>query len=70
MTRYSNGVLFSLADIDECASSPCMNGGECDDNINAFTCRCADGFEGTLCETGKSEHRTAQATLTCTSEYF
>lgn len=41
-----------LQDINECASSPCENGGYCRDGINSFTCTCVNGFTGTLCETG------------------
>lgn len=41
-----------LQDINECASSPCENGGYCHDGINSFTCNCVNGFTGTLCETG------------------
>ena len=39
-------------DIDECASSPCQNGGTCIDVVNAFTCNSAPGYEGDNCETG------------------
>ncbi|CAM9812022.1 unnamed protein product, partial [Chrysoparadoxa australica] len=35
--------------IDECASNPCQNGGNCIDGINSFTCECASGFEGPSC---------------------
>ena len=31
-------------------SGPCMNNGTCIDGINEFTCRCMDGWNGTLCE--------------------
>ena len=35
--------------IDECESSPCENGGTCVDAVLAFTCECADGYEGPHC---------------------
>jgi len=41
------------ADIDECASNPCQNGGTCVDNVNGFTCACVSGYDGTSCETGR-----------------
>lgn len=31
-------------DIDECASSPCMNSATCQDRINGYNCTCADGM--------------------------
>ena len=52
-------VLFigmNLADIDECASSPCQNGGTCTDLVNDFACTCAPGYTGTVCETSMAEH--------------
>lgn len=37
--------------IDECASGPCRNGGQCIDDVNAFLCNCtASGYMGTTCE--------------------
>lgn len=37
-------------DINECAISPCRNGGECVDLIGKFNCICPLGFSGSLCE--------------------
>ena len=31
---------------------PCENGGTCNDDVNAYTCSCADGYQGDNCETG------------------
>lgn len=39
-------------DINECESQPCLNGGECIDQVANFTCVCPAAFTGTLCETG------------------
>ena len=47
-----------IPDINECSSNPCQNGGECMDAVNMYTCNCADGYEGTHCETGKIEPKT------------
>ena len=38
-------------DINECASNPCTNGGQCVDHINAYSCSCRPGFTGINCET-------------------
>ena len=44
---------YIITDIDDCASSPCQNGGTCIDKENAFTCTClADLYTGEICETG------------------
>ena len=45
--------IFFFQDINECSSSPCMNGGTCDDKINQYTCSCAPGYEGSRCDTGE-----------------
>ena len=43
------------SDIDECLSHPCQNGGTCSQQgVNKFTCACAPGYEGDICDTGKS----------------
>ncbi|XP_033113935.1 fibropellin-3-like [Anneissia japonica] len=41
--------------IDECASSPCLNGGTCNDLQNAFECVCVNGYEGARCEIETNE---------------
>ena len=43
-----------LVDINECSSSPCMNGATCTDAVNSYTCACVAGYTGTHCETGES----------------
>ena len=59
MIGVDDGILhakltfhLSLPDIDECASSPCQNGGTCTDAVNSYTCACVDGYNGDDCETG------------------
>lgn len=45
--------LLSELDINECASTPCQNGGTCVDKVNGFSCKCVAGFTGENCETGR-----------------
>ena len=44
-------VLNIFSDTNECASNPCQNGATCIDAVNSYTCNCAAGYEGTLCQT-------------------
>ncbi|KAJ0049903.1 hypothetical protein NL108_005201 [Boleophthalmus pectinirostris] len=37
-------------DGNQCASSPCLNQGTCNDHIGFYTCLCETGFTGTNCE--------------------
>lgn len=37
--------LQLLLTIDECATSPCKNGGTCFDNFKGFICLCSKGWE-------------------------
>ncbi|XP_058153894.1 cubilin [Dasypus novemcinctus] len=36
--------------VDECRSSPCLNGGTCVDGANAFSCECTGAWTGALCQ--------------------
>lgn len=36
--------------INECDSSPCLNGATCMDHVKYFTCHCPYGYTGTNCE--------------------
>ena len=52
------GTVFDViyfhqhADIDECASGPCQNGGTCTDQVNGYLCQCAPGYIDLQCQTG------------------
>ncbi|KAM6178247.1 coagulation factor X [Rhynchocyon petersi] len=37
-------------DGDQCETSPCLNGGKCQDGLGEYTCTCEDGYEGKDCE--------------------
>ena len=38
-------------DIDECvSSSPCQNGGTCNNTEGSFTCTCPMGYTGDVCD--------------------
>ena len=44
-TFYLKDTHFET-NIDECTSDPCQNDGVCTDDVNCYTCSCADGYEG------------------------
>ena len=46
-------IIIFLIDINECASRPCQNGGQCTDGINSYTCQCPPGYTGTNCDQSK-----------------
>ena len=47
-------LFMCFADINECASYPCDNGGTCKDDVNRYTCICVPGYTGVNCETSTS----------------
>ena len=50
--QCADSVCLST-DIDECQSDPCKNGATCNNEVNAYTCTCADGYTGVNCDTGE-----------------
>lgn len=42
-----------IVDMDECASSPCAQGGTCIDLSNGFECVCPPQWVGKTCKIGK-----------------
>ena len=48
----SNNIVWIIIEIDECASTPCANGGVCTDAVGVYSCSCAVGYTGSDCETG------------------
>ena len=54
--KYSRKKIhgkYSFLDIDDCASSPCQNGGKCIDGVASFTCQCDPGWAGDVCDESK-----------------
>lgn len=50
-------VCDFFLDINECVQENiCQNGGTCFNRPGSFYCSCAQGWTGTLCETGKQFH--------------
>ena len=45
--------VFCFADVDECSSNPCLNGGVCNNLANHFTCDCPSGWEDHRCQRGR-----------------
>ena len=45
--------ICCLSDVDECASSPCINRGTCIDGVDKYTCICTSGYTGNICETSE-----------------
>ena len=41
--------------IDECSSSPCLNGGNCTDGVNAYSCQYVPGYDGVQCQNNIDE---------------
>ena len=51
--RTAIAITF-VSDVDECASSPCQNGGLCTQPEPAtFNCTCLDGYFGDRCQQGE-----------------
>ena len=48
--------MFYFSDIDDCANSPCLNGGTCTDGVNSYQCTCIAGFNGANCENSMYFH--------------
>ena len=53
---YTFEKLRIFSDINECQSSPCLNGGNCIDKINKYSCQCAPGYYGAKCGAGNDQH--------------
>ncbi|KAM4584163.1 protein jagged-1b-like isoform 3-T3 [Odontesthes bonariensis] len=56
--------------INDCESSPCLNGGTCIDKVRQYHCVCAEGWEGPTCENRDTQcdERTCNNGGTCFDE--
>lgn len=43
-------LSYEAGDVDQCASSPCLNGGSCINELGRALCDCPAGFGGKRCE--------------------
>jgi hypothetical protein len=53
LTVYVVVVVVIIIEVDECQSSPCLNGATCVDLENGYRCQCAEGWQGDTCDQGK-----------------
>lgn len=53
--------------VDDCASSPCANGGACRDGVNEYSCTCPPGYTGRNCSApvSRCEHSPCHNGATC-----
>lgn len=42
--------ILLYAEVNECASNPCQNGGSCSDFVGRYSCSCVQGYSGYSCE--------------------
>lgn len=52
-TRLFSPLFPFTADVDDCQSEPCANGGTCIDKIDSFLCLCLPSYGGDMCEKGE-----------------
>ena len=48
--QYIDNSFFPQVDINECTNNPCLNGGNCTDQVNEFQCTCPPGWTGSNCQ--------------------
>ncbi len=53
LTHARTPTYTCIPDDNECASSPCLNGGSCVDSFNRYVCVCPTGFAGPHCDSSE-----------------
>ena len=53
MFHFHTDTSPFFKDIDDCASTPCENGGTCSDLVADYQCACVAGFTGKKCSQSK-----------------
>ena len=59
-----------MAEILECASSPCKHGGSCEDLIGGYKCHCTAAFEGVNCEKREWSWESTLVICSCEANAF
>lgn len=49
-------TVESANTVNDCLSSPCLNGGSCVDLVDSYGCDCLSGFAGGECQTRQKAH--------------
>ncbi|KAI7807256.1 putative sushi, partial [Triplophysa rosa] len=49
-TLYQGPLYVNIRYINKCLSTPCLNGGVCEDLVKNYTCTCTANFTGSHCE--------------------
>ena len=57
ITMLYRNITFLQSEPDQCQpTNPCKNGGQCEDQFQAYKCVCAPNWDGPTCEICKLIH--------------
>jgi hypothetical protein len=62
---YTGTGTTSCTLIDNCAATPCQNGGTCMNGVNTFTCSCVGGYTGATCATAPASGGSVTILVDC-----
>ena len=54
--------------VNPCDSSPCKNGGTCENDEDTFTCNCTEKFEGPTCDNKGLQFASFESKMSCKFE--